>query len=79
MEIIINSLDENIIDNFICQDSDRYARIIRPATDNDRTVDLIIRVRTVAVTPEAIVLDFPNGSIFSVNCSSIHYHKIEVL
>ena len=79
MEIIINSLNDKIIDNFICQETDRYARIIRRSTDEDPTVDLLIKVRTVAVTPEAIVLDFPNGSLFSVNCPSIHYHKIEVI
>ncbi len=80
MEIIIDSLDETVIDQFAVGDLDRYMRIIRPATKEDPTVDLCINhLRTVAVTPEAIVLDFANGNILSVNVPNFRYHMIEVL
>lgn len=80
MEIIINSLDETVIEQFAVGDLDRHMRIIRPATTEDPTVDLCInRLRTVAVTPEAIVLDFATGEILSVNVPNFRYHKIEVL
>ena len=80
MEIIINSLDETVIDQFTVGDLDRHMRIIRPATEEDPTVDLYInRLRTFAVTPEAIVLDFATGEILSVNVPNFRYHKIEVL
>ena len=79
MQIFIKSLDEKMIDKFICQESDVYARIIHPATLNDPTVDLLIRVRSVAVDNNKITIEFPNGAGFVVNVSSFHYHKIEVL
>ena len=80
MEVIINSLDETVIDEFISGSLDRYMRIIRPSTDKDRTVDLAINhLRTFAVTSEAIVFDFSNGSILSVNVPNFRYHLIEVL
>lgn len=80
MEIIIDSLDETVIYQFTVGDLDRYMRIIRPATKEDPTVDLCIsHLRTVAVTSEAIVLDFTNGNILSVNVPNFRYHRIEVL
>lgn len=80
MEIIINSLDETVVDEFAHGDLDRFVRIIRPATEEDPTVDVCInRLRTIAVTPEAIVLDLANDTIISVNIPSFRYHKIEVL
>ena len=79
MELFIISLDEKMIDKFICQEADLYARIIRPAALNDSTVDLLIKVRTVAVDNNKIIIEFPNGAGLVVNMSNIHYHKIEVL
>lgn len=79
MEIIIKSLDVNSVDSFVCQDSDLYARIIRPESEIDPTVDLMIQIRTVAVDAEHIIIEFPNGSVFAVNIPSFHYHMIEVM
>ena len=80
MEIIIDSLDETVIEQFTVGDLDRHMRIIRPATKEDPTVDLCInRLRTVAITQEAIVLDFVTGEILSVNVPNFRYHRIEVL
>lgn len=73
------SLDEKMIDKFICQESDVYARIIRPAASKDPTVDLLIKVRAVTVDSNKITIEFPNGAGFVVNVSNFHYHKIEVV
>ena len=79
MEIIIHSLIESAIDTLICDDIDRYASLDRCATDEDNTVDLRVRVRTVAIDDSHIIFEFPNGSVLAVNLPSTHYHKIEVL
>ena len=73
------SLDEKMIDKFNCQESDVYARIIRPAVSYDPTVDLLIKVRTVAVDSNKIIIEFPNGAGLVVNVPNFHYHKIEVV
>ncbi len=79
MELWIFDLDEHDIDKFISQDTDRYARILRPATDKDPTVDLIIKVKTFAVDSEHLIFEFPNNGILAVQVPSFHYHKIEVM
>lgn len=78
MQLWIFDLDEHDIDKFISQDTDRYARILRPATDQDPTVDLIIQVRTFAVDDNHLIFEFPNNGILAVQVPSFHYHKIEV-
>ena len=80
MEAKINSLDVYSVDNFINLSLDRFISVEREATHSDPTVDILItHLRTFTVTPEAIVLDFSNGSIFVVNVPSFYYHSIEVL
>ena len=79
MEIIIHSLIESAIDTLICDDIDRYASLDRRATVEDNTVDLRVRVRTVAIDGSHLIFEFPNGSILAVNLPSTHYHKIEVM
>lgn len=79
MEIIIHSLIESAVDKFISGDIDRYATLDRCATAEDNTVDIRIRVRTVAIDDNHIIFEFPNGSVLAVNIPSTHYHKIEVL
>lgn len=80
MEIIINSLQESRIDEFVVGDLDHFMGIIRSVTDEDPTVDLCINhLRSVTVTPEAVVLYFSTGAILSVNVPNFAYHLIEVL
>lgn len=78
MQLWIFDLDEHDIDKFISQDTDRYARILRPATDQNPTVDLIVQVRTFAVDYNHLIFEFPNNGILAVQVPSFHYHKIEV-
>lgn len=79
MQIIINSLDYKVIDRLICQDSDMYARIIRPDSEEDPTVDVAIHIKTFAVDSEHLIIEFPNNSVLAINLPSFHYHTIEVL
>lgn len=79
MEIIIHSLIESAVDKFISGDIDRYMSLDRCITTEDNTVDLRIRVRTIAIDGNHIIIEFPNGSVLAVNLPSTHYYKIEVL
>ena len=79
MEIIITDLLENQVDKFINQDTDIYGKVIRSATENNRTVDLVIKVKTFAVDNNHMILEYPNTNIVAVAISSCMYHKIEVI
>lgn len=79
MDITIYDLSVENIDSFISQDTDRYARIIRKETEHDPTVDLLINVKGVTVTENAIAITFPDNNILFVKISSNHYLKIEVM
>lgn len=79
MEIIITDLLENEIDKFINQDTDLYGKVTRSATENNRTVDLVVKVKTFAVDNNHMILEYPNTNIVAISISSCMYHKIEVL
>lgn len=79
MEIIITDLLDNQVDKFINQDTDVYGKVIRSATENNRTVDLVIKVKTFAVDNNHMILEYPNTNIVAVAISSCMYHKIEVI
>lgn len=79
LQIIIKSLDINKVDDFVCQDTDLYARIMRDATIEDPTVDLIVQIRAVEIDDDHIVFLFPNNCVLAVNIPSFHYHMVEVL
>lgn len=79
MDITIYDLIETAIDKFINQDGDIYSRIIRPATDLNHTVDLLITVRTFAVDTNNIIIEYPNGTVVAIKLLSCNYHKIEVM
>lgn len=79
MDITIYDLIETSVDKFISQDADLYCRIIRPATDLNHTVDLLITVRTFAVDSNNIIIEYPNNSVVAIKLPSCNYHKIEVM
>lgn len=79
MDITIYDLSEEVIDRFITQDTDRYGRIIRRASEFNKTVDLLINVKAFSVNEEHIFIEFPNGNQLLVPVQSNYYHKIEVL
>ena len=78
MTFIIHDLYEPDIDRFINDDSDRYGRVIRSASDEDPTFDLEISVRTVAVDDKHIIIEYPNGNTTVVPISSDNYHYLEI-
>ena len=79
MEIIITDLLENQIDKFINQDTDVYGKVIRSATENNHTVDLVVKVKTFAVDSNHMILEYPNTNVVAISISSCMYHKIEVI
>lgn len=79
MDITIYDLAVNDIDLFICPDTDRWGRVTRKETDYDPTVDLLINVKGITVTENAIAITFPDDNIMFVKISSSHYLKIEVM
>ena len=79
MDVTIFDLFVEDIDSFISQDTDRYARIVRKETEHNPTVDLLINVKGVTVTENAIAITFPDNNILFVKISSNHYLKIEVM
>ena len=79
LDLFIYDLDETVINRFINQDSDRYGRITRQATDGNKTVDMIINVKTVAIDARHLIIEYPNGAVCAINLPSSHYHKMEIL
>lgn len=79
MDITIYDLDVESVDLFISSDTDRWARIARKETKRNPTVDLLINVKDITVTENAIVMTFPDDNIMFVKVSSNHYLKIEVM
>lgn len=79
MEITITDLLENQVDKFINQDTDIYGKVIRSATENNHTVDLVIKAKTFAVDNNHMIIEYPNINIVAVAISSCMYHKIEVI
>lgn len=79
MDITIYDLAVNDIDLFICSDTDRWGRVTRKETDHNPTVDLLINVKGITVTENAIAITFPDDNIMFVKISSSHYLKIEVM
>lgn len=79
MDITIYDLSEEVLDRFINQDTDRYGRVVRRASEFNKTVDLLINVKAFSVNEEHIFIEFPNGNSLLVPISSNYYHKIEVL
>lgn len=79
MDITIYDLLVDDVDKFINQDTDRFGRVTRKSTDTDRTVDLLINVKGITVSENAIAMTFPNGNIAFVDCPLAHYLKIEVM
>lgn len=79
MDITIYDLDVESVDLFICSDTDRWARIARKETKHNPTVDLLINVKGITVTENAIAITFPDNNIMFVKISSNHYLKIEVM
>lgn len=79
MDITIYDLDVESVDLFICSDTDRWARIARKETKLNPTVDLLINVKGITVTENAIAITFPDNNIMFVKITSNHYLKIEVM
>ena len=79
MDMYIKSLDLEKVDNFINPSTDRFGRIDRRESEFNRTVDLLLNVRSVIVSETSIILFFPDDSVATINCPSRYYHKIEVL
>lgn len=79
MDITIYDLLVEDIDSFISSDTDRWGRVTRKETDNNPTVDLLINVKGITVTENAIAITFPDDNIMFVKISSNHYLKIEVM
>lgn len=79
MDITIKDLAVDAVDNFISTNTERYGRITRkPSTFND-TVDLLMNVKGICITENAVNITFPDNSILFVKVPSDHYHKIEVM
>lgn len=79
LDLFIYDLSENLIDFFINQDTDRYGRITRQATECNKTVDMVINVKTVALDASRLIIEYPNGNTCTINVPSNHYHKMEIL
>lgn len=79
MDITIYDLAVDYIDLFISSDTDRWGRVTRKETPHDPTVDLLINVKGVTVTENAIAITFPDDNIMFVKIPSSHYLKIEVM
>ena len=79
MDITIFDLSVEDIDSFISQDTDRYARIVRKESSHNPTVDLLINVKGITITENALAITFPDNNILFVKISSNHYLKIEVM
>ena len=79
MDITIYDLLVEDVDLFISTDTDRFGRVIRKETEHDPTVDLLINVKGITITDNAIAITFPDNNIMFVKISSNHYHKIEVM
>lgn len=79
MDITIYDLDLSIIDMLISQDTDRYARIVRKETEYNQTVDLLISVKGITITANALAITFPDDNILFAKVPLNHYHKIEVM
>lgn len=79
MDLKIYDLDVNDIDSFISTDTDRWARIDRKETKYNPTVDLLITVKGVTITDNAIAMTFPDNNIMFVKIPSNHYLKIGVM
>lgn len=78
MEIIITSLIESAVDKFICGDIERYISV-RSSEEEYNTVDLYIKIKTLAVDSDHIIIEFPDSTVLAVNIPSVNYHKIEVM
>lgn len=79
MDITIFDLSVEDIDSFISQDTDRYARIVRKESSHNPTVDLLINVKGITITENALAITFPDNNILFVKIPSNHYLKIEVM
>ena len=79
MDITIYDLLVDSVDEFITPDTDRYARIVRKEDDKTRTVDILVNVKGITITDNAIAITFPNGNISFIKIPSSHYYKIEVM
>ena len=79
MDITIYDLAVEDIDLFISSDTDRWGRVTRKETEHDPTVDLLINVKGITVTENAIAITFPDDNIMFVKIPSSHYLKIEVM
>lgn len=79
MDITIHDLYEPVLDNFINQDTDRYGRVTRKATEHNHTVDLLINVTGICINDDGISLRYPNENIAFIPCKSENYLKIEVM
>lgn len=79
MDITIYDLYEPVLDNFINQDTDRYGRVIRKATEHNRTVDLLINISAICIDDNGISIRYPNGNGAFIPCKSENYMKIEVM
>ena len=79
MDITIFDLSVEDIDSFISQDTDRYARIVRKESSHNPTVDLLINVKGITITENALAITFPDNNILFVKIASNHYLKIEVM
>lgn len=79
LDLTIYDLIESAVDKFIDQDGDVYGRIIRPATDLNHTVDLLLTVRTFAVDENNLIIEYPNNCVVAIKLPSCNYHKIEVM
>lgn len=79
MDITIYDLLVDCVDDFISTDTDRFARITRKETEHNNTVDMLINVKGVTITDNAIAITFPDNNILFVKIPSSHYHKIEVM
>lgn len=79
MDITIYDLLVEDVDLFISTDTDRFGRVVRKETEHDPTVDLLINVKGITITDNAIAITFPDNNIMFVKILSNHYHKIEVM
>ena len=79
MDITIYDLLVDSVDELISTDTERFARIIRKEAKYNHTVDMLINVKGITITDNAIAITFPNGNIIFAKIPSSHYHKIEVM
>lgn len=80
MQIIIKSLSIEKVDNLICQDMDRFAKVVEHKEEDAVFVDITVHsVKSVVVCEETVTFIFDNGNMFLTHITVTDYYKLEVL